>query len=233
MKVTEIVTRVRSAIDELTQSGTDFLLESEDEANMTKIIIDKIGYALQYVIENAPLEKLDSNVFEQPTAEELGGFSISTTDTDNMVAKMKLPEDLLRIIEARLSSWSQFPEPESDKSQVFLMQQDKYARGSWDRPVNILTWEGSDRYLYMYCAKTASDTLNLTFIRKPKLEDIPADGKDKDGHEIDVDVPTQLQTSLIYQVAGLTMVAFREDIAASLFAIAQRYLDPSRISKEE
>jgi len=41
-------------------------------------------------------------------------------------------------------------------------------------------------------------------------------------------VPTQLEASLIYQIAALTMVAFREEVAASLFAIAQRYLDPEQ-----
>ena len=233
MKVTEIVTRVRAAIDELTQDGTDFENKTEDELNLTRIIIDKIGYALQHIIEHAPLEKLDSDMFEELTAEELAdSFSIDTADAESMVAKVKLPKDLLRIVEARLSSWSQFPVPEPDTSQVYLMQQDKYARGSWDRPVTILTWHGSDKYLEMYCAKTANDTLNFTFIRKPKVEDIPASGKDEHGEEIEISVPSQLQASLIYQVAGLTMVAFREDIAASLFAIAQRYLDPEQSNRQ-
>ena len=43
--------------------------------------------------------------------------------------------------------------------------------------------------------------------------------------QTDVDVPTKLEASLIYQVAGLTMMAYREDIAGTLLAISKRYMD--------
>lgn len=220
LTVGTIVSQVRSAIDEVMQNDSDFLRESNDELNLTDIIISKIGFALQHVVENAPVEKLDSDAFETLSSEEAGGFSVDGT---SLVGKLKIPTDLLRIIDARLSSWTRFPIPVTDMSQVALMQQDEYARGSYDRPVNILTYEGTDRYLMMYCAKTASDTLNFTFIRKPKADEYSADNPNKE-----VKVPSLLEASLIYQIAGLTMVAFREEVAASLFAIAQRYLDPEQ-----
>ena len=225
MTVQEIVTRVRAAIDELMENDSQFLRQSTDEMNLTRVIIDKIGYALQHIMENAPLDKLDSDVFEELTAEELAiRFSI----TEDLVGVLKLPTDYLRIIEARLSSWSQFPVPESDKSQVYLMQQDQYARGSWDRPVNILTYRGADKTLEMYCAKTAQDTLNFVFIRKPD----PA-SYDAEHMSADVKVPKSLEASLIYQIAGLSMVAFREDVAATCFAIAARYMDPENARNVE
>jgi len=226
MTVGEIVTRVRSAIDELMENDSDFLRETADEKNLTRTIVDKIGYALQHIFENAPTDKLGDDVFETLTAEELTGFSVDAT---SLVARLRLPKDLLRIVEARLSSWSHFPTPESDRSQVYLMQQDEYARGSWDRPVNILTYQGADRYLEMYCARAASDTLNFTFIRKPKTVSYDSD----EDLETEVNVPSRLEASLIYQVAALTMVAFREDIAGNLFAIAARYLDPEQNRTEE
>ena len=172
MTVQEIVTRVRAAIDELMQNDSQFLRQSTDEANLTSVIVDKIGYALQHLLEIAPLDKLDSDVYEELTPQELQtNFSIDS----ELVGRVKLPKDLLRIIEARLSSWSHFPIPVSDTSQVYLMQQDKYARGSWDRPVNILTYIGADKTLEMYCAKESSDTLNFVFIRKPDMSNIDTD----------------------------------------------------------
>ena len=101
------------------------------------------------------------------------------------------------------------------------MQQDQYARGSWDRPVNILTFNGSDKVLEMYCAKTSSDTLQFVYIAKPVIDNIDMDHLD----QTDVNVPTKLEASLIYQVAGLTMMAYREDIAGTLLAISKRYMD--------
>ena len=225
MTVQEIVTRVRAAIDELMENDSAFIRQTTDEANLTRVIVDKIGYALQHIFETAPIEKFDSSVFEEYNSTELASnFSIDST---TLVGKLTLPTGLLRIVTARLSSWSHFPIPEPDTSQVYLMQQDTYARGSWDRPVNILTYSGTARVLEMYCAKTASDTLRFVFIRKP--EEKTTTGEDPQQY---YDVPPALEASLIYQIAGLTMLAFKEDVAASLFAIADRYLDKEQVKGE-
>lgn len=217
MTVQEIVTRVRAAIDELMENGSQFLGQSTDEANLTRVIVDKIGYALQHIIETAPIEKLGEEMIETlSTAEMRDSFSIDS----ELVGHLILPPSMLRLVEARLSTWSLFPVPEPDTSQVWLMQQDQYARGSWDRPVNILTYTNGNRELRMYCAKTSSDTLQFAYIGRPNLTNV-----DEDHMSTNVSVPAQLQAALVYQVAGLTMVAFREDVAASLFDVAQRYLD--------
>lgn len=224
MTVSEIVKRVRAAIDELMQNDSDFLRQSEDEKNLTSVIIDKIGYALQYVLENAPIDRLDDDMLETLTGTALtNSFSINGT---SLVATLILPTDLLRIVEARLSSWSRFPVPEPDTSQVYLMQQDQYAKGSWDRPVNILTYNASGKkILEMYCAKENSDTLRFVFIRKPSLTNVDADHP-----TTDVSVPSQLEASLIYQIAGLAMTAFKDELAGSFFAIAAKYMDPDRVN---
>lgn len=210
---------MRAAIDEMMGNDATFIASSEDEQNLTRIIVDKIGYALQDVIENAPIEKLDNSLFDTLSQTEEAGFSIDAT---NNVAQLKLPADLLRIIVARLSSWSQSPIPENDNSQVYLMQQDPYARGSWDRPVSILTNHGKDRYLEMYSAKTASDTLNFSFVRKPQMPTI--DVTSAESMNTTITVPSMLEEALIYQVAGLTMVAFKDDSASMFFAIANKNL---------
>ena len=216
MTVGNIVTRVRAAIDELMENDSDFLRYSNDETNLTRVIVDKIGYALQHVFENAPEDKLDSSVYEEFSPSELANnFSI---DAD-LVGHVTLPTGLLRIVTARLSSWSHFPIPEPDTSQVFLMQQDTYARGSCDRPVNILT-AGE---LLMFCAKESTDTLKFVFIKKPTATYSP------DSPSTVVNCPAALEASLIYQIAGMAMTAFREDIASTLFAIAARYLDPKDV----
>lgn len=221
MQVQEIVKRVRLAIDEYTLEGTSFAQLTTDEQDLTRIIVDKIPYALQQVIEEAPLDKLDDDMFETLSSAQIASnFELVTIGTDKM-GRLKLPDDYLRIVEARLSSWSHYPIPEPSTSQVYLMQQDQYARGSWDRPVNILTFDGSDRVLEMYCAKTSSDTLQFVYIAQPDIDNIDMDHLD----QTDVDVPTKLEASLIYQVAGLTMMAYREDIAGTLLAISKRYMD--------
>ncbi len=218
MRVSEIVTRVRATIDELMVNDSGFLTESEDEKNLTQVIIDKISYGLQHVIEEAPLERIDSGLFEMlTTAQMASSFSI---DGASKVGTLKLPDDVIRVVEARLSSWSQFPVPVSDTTQVAIMQQDQYARGSWDRPVNVMTYDRTGKaQLLMYSAKTAADTLIFVFIRKPTVPEPTQAVPDPE-----VGVPSRLEAAFIYQVAGLAMVAFREDVAASLFTVAEKEL---------
>lgn len=214
MTVEEIVRRVRSAIDELMVNDSEFLGQSSDEQNLTAAIIDKIPYALTYVIENAPEEKLDGDILESLTLAELSGVTIAA----GQPVKVKLPKDVIRVVSARLSSWSQSPVPVNESSQEYLMQQDEYARGSWDRPVNAIAYHGGDRYLELYSAKDGSDQIETSIVRRP------ASGGTAGGGQDDVVVPVRLEAAFIYQIAGLTMVAFREQIAASLFAIAREHI---------
>lgn len=218
MTVEDIVSKVRSAIDELSLTGTSVADITGDGDNLTRIIVDKIGYALVFVLENAPLDKMDSDTFKSLSQEQIS--SLFSIDGTTLVGMLKLPTDVLRIVEARLSSWSHFPIPVPDTSVVCLMQQDQYARGSYDRPVNVFTYNGTtDRLLEMYCARTASDTLIFRYIAKPDTSNI-----DTDHMSIDIDLPSKLEAALVYQVAGLTLLAYREESAASMFSMARQYL---------
>ena len=217
MTIATIVERVRAAIDELMENESGFLRESTDEANLTAVIKDKIGYALLYVLEHAPQDMLDADSFEVLTPEEVDAMFTPAADPATNMALLVLPDDLLRIVDARLSTWPYYPLPEPDTSQVALMQQDEYARGSWDRPVNILSRNASGkRVLKMYCGRTASDTLVFSFLRKPDTSGY-AGGSDS----TEVDVPERLEAALIYQIAGLTMLAFNDSHANALLEVAR------------
>lgn len=212
---------MRSAIDELT-NDSEFVYSSSDEENLETIIIDKIPYALIYVIENAPEEKLDSSMvikLELPAGEPAG------TVAGGMVSVL-LPDGVLRLMSARLTSWSLSPLPVSEHSQEYLMQQDQYAKGSWDRPVSAVRYKGTSRYLELYSARDAYDLPEVSYIAKPTVGDTS-------DPETDVDVPTRLEAAFIYQIAALTMVAFREEVAKQLFGIAQNYLFSTITNREQ
>ena len=218
---------MRSAIDELTANDSQHITSSGDVQNMDRIIVDKIGDALIHIYEEAPLGKL-TDVFDKLSAQEVSLFSL---DSDTLVAKITLPDNFLRFVSARLSSWSHYPIPEDATSPVAMMQQDQYAKGSWDRPVIIMSVSNKNRYLEMYCAKTSEDTLSFTFIRKPTVPTV--DVTSTSSMEQDIDVPAKLEAAYIYHVAALTEAAFREDIADALMAISQRYLDQNATNTEQ
>ncbi len=221
MQVKEIVARVRSAIDEVMENDSDFLAESSDEQNLTSIIIDKIPYALTYIVENAPDDKLDGGALDSLTTDELDGLAIAA----GQPVKVKLPENVIRVVSARLSSWSQSPVPVSESSQEYLMQQDEYARGSWDRPVSAIAYHGKDRYIELYSARADSDNVVISIVRKPTATDIS-------DPETEIGIPVRLEAAYIYQISGLVMVAFREQVSETLFRIAQQYLASTVSSRE-
>ncbi len=225
MQVLEIVRQVKSAIDELTQDGTNFQFSTEDSENLSQVIKDKIQYGLEYIIEHAPVGMMNDS-FSSLTGAELANFTI---DANSLVATLVLPDSVLRIVDARLSSWPYFPIPEEVYSQTYLMQLNEYARGSWDMPVNIIAYNNEGRrVLEMYCAKVAEgkdkDTLKFTCIRKPAIQN--------SGSDASIDVPSKLTAALVYHVAGLTMTAFREDIAQNLFGIARSYMGIAQPQEE-
>ena len=213
MQVQVIVKYVRSAIDEVMANDSEFLNASSDEKNLRDIIVDKIPYALTYVLENAPEDMLGDDSFSALTSTETSGVTVAA----GQMVKVKLPSDVIRVVSARLSSWSQSPVPVSESSQEYLMQQDSYARGSWDRPVIAIAYHGAYRYLELYSAKANNDEIEASVIRKPTIGDTSVD-------TTNISVPTRLEGAFIYQIAGLTMVAFREQVATTLFKIAREYM---------
>ena len=70
-------------------------------------------------------------------------------------------------------------------------------------------------------AKDASDKPEISYIPKPTIASVATM---EEQMETDVAVPTRLDAAFIYQIAALVMVAFREEVAKSLFSIAQQYL---------
>lgn len=219
MQVQKIVERVRLAIDEMTAYAGDFANETVDSENLDDVIRDKIPYALIFILENAPEDKLDDTILGTMTSEETSGVTISAGEP----VKVKIPDDVVRVLSARLSSWSQSPVPVNESTQEYLMQQDEYARGSWDRPVTAIAYRNKDRYLELYSAKEDTDELLISLVRKPSIGDTSV-------ATTDVSVPVRLEAAFIYQIAGLTMEAFQEQIAGDLFGIATKYL--TGISKE-
>lgn len=210
MRLEEIETRVRGVIDELAANDSGFINESMDERNVTAVIRTNIPYALTYLLENAPVEKLDETGISGEGSYVAGTFSIDA----NMMGQARLPDNVLRIVSARLSSWKQSPVPVNEQSEEYLMQGDEYARGTWDRPVTAVVHRQGSRWIELYSARTANDTLILLVYKKPDLSNMEQEG---------VGVPQALEGAFIYHLAGLVLTAFRDEHAGNLFAIAKDY----------
>ena len=207
MNVSEIVYRVKAAIGEVVNLDNPRLAEGVNSDNLEHIIVDKISYAFEWVIQNAPISLLEGSL---------------TTQLDSRLAVRKddgsievvLPDDVLRIVSARLSSWFVSPPISDEHSEVAAMQMYPCSKGTYDSPACALYSEDGEQILRMYSACGKDDKIYVSVIRKPTTTSVdPADGTKS------LDVPSRLEASFIYYISALTMQAMGEN-AQSFFEIA-------------
>ena len=207
MNVSEIIYRVKAAIGEVVNLDNPRLAEGVNSDNLEYIIVDKISYAFEWVIQNAPISLLEGSL---------------TTQLDSRLAVRKddgsievvLPDDVLRIVSARLSSWFVSPPISDEHSEVAAMQMYPCSKGTYDSPACVLYSEDGKQILRMYSAWGKDDKVYVSVIRKPTTIAVdPADGTKS------LDVPSRLEASFIYYISALTMQAMGEN-AQSFFEIA-------------
>lgn len=198
--IQQIVDEVRIKYDEISSNESD-MIGTTDDSDMDTIIKSCISEAYRFVTVNADLSMLEGKQLEE------AGFTID----DDMVGHVRLPEDFLRGITFRLSSWnSSASDIITEDTPEYRMQSDPYACGTWQQPVAALVHTASGRELELYKAKTKEDTLK-SFVYIPNWE----------RSEESIDIPNQLAEAFIYYVAGLTATSFREDVANDFFKVAR------------
>ena len=210
MNVSEIIYKVKAAIDELTTLDYPKLAESVNLENIELIIVDKIPYALEWVIQNAPATLLTGDL---TTSYNNSGLIFKIND--DLSCNVDLPTTTIRILSARLSSWVYSPEISDEHSETAAMQSYAASRGTWDNPACVIYNENGKQVLKMFSAKTKDDTYYLTLALKPDVSFTDT----WDGETI-VPIPERLSASFIYYIAGLTTLAMKEDVSKALLDIA-------------
>ena len=207
MNVSEIVYRVKAAIGEVVNLDNPRLAEGVNSDNLEHIIVDKISYAFEWVIQNAPISLLEGNLTTQLDSR----FAVSKGDGS---IEVTLPDDVLRIVSARLSSWVLSPPVSDEHSEVAAMQMYPCSKGTYDNPACVLYSEDGKQILRMYSVYDRDDKAYVSVIRKPSTISVDsADGTKS------LDVPSRLEASFIYYISALTMQAMGEN-AQSFFEIA-------------
>lgn len=205
-----IVLKVRSCFDEFEWNDTPLFDDEEDEVNLDLNILSKVPDALAWVYQNCDADLLEDG-------EEIQADSSNFSIDDRMVGHLRLPSDVMRIISVRLSSWKYAPTGIiSERSEAYKLQSDRYACGTWERPVAALVTVPGGRELELYSARTADDTLRYC-LYLPVPGDLEEDGGT-------VSVPDILVPAFIYQVAALTLTAYREELATTFFSLAKERL---------
>ena len=210
MNVSEIIYKVKAAIDELSTLDYPKLAESVNLENIDLIIVDKIPYALEWIIQNAPATLLTGDL-----TESFNNSGLVTKVSGDYVFEIELPSTTLRVVSARLSSWMFTPEMSDEHSDVAAMQMYPTSRGTWDNPACVIYNENGKQILRMFSGKTKEDNYYITLALKPDVSFTDTwDG------ETEVAIPERLTASFIYYIAGLTTLAMKEDVSKSLLELA-------------
>ena len=210
MNVSEIIYKVKAAIDELSTLDYPKLAESVNLENIDLIIVDKIPYALEWIIQNAPATLLTGDL-----TESFNNSGLVTKVSGDYVFEIELPSTTLRVVSARLSSWMFTPEMSDEHSDVAAMQMYPTSRGTWDNPACVIYNENGKQILRMFSGKTIDDVYYITLALKPDVSFTDT----WDGEAI-VPIPERLTASFIYYIAGLTTLAMKEDVSKSLLELA-------------
>ena len=210
MNVSEIIYKVKAAIDELSTLDYPKLAESVNLENIDLIIVDKIPYALEWIIQNAPATLLTGDL-----TESFNNSGLVTKVSGDYVFEIELPSTTLRVVSARLSTWMFTPEISDEHSDVAAMQMYPTSRGTWDNPACVIYNENGKQILRMFSGKTRDDVYYITLALKPDVSFTDT----WDGEAV-VPIPERLTASFIYYIAGLTTLAMKEDVSKSLLELA-------------
>lgn len=199
-----IVKKVRVKIDEIAANESEMMDTSSDNVNLDTVIKSCIAEAYKMVSMLADISMVEGK----------DGSSSTLTIGADLVGKVSLPTDFIRLVGVRLSSWiSAKSAAIPEDSPEYRMQSNKWVCGSPNRPVVALVNGKNGRVLELYKAGYTTDTLaSFTYIAS-----ISDDATS-------VQISEQLADAFIYFIAGLTMATFREDVANDFFKIGRNLL---------
>jgi len=199
--IDEIISLARAKLDEIGLNDSEMAETDTDNANVNTIIKSCIADAYRTVAMLADVALIE--------AKDGSGATLSIDS--NLVGKISLPSDFLRLVSVRLSSWvSSRDTAVPEDSDLYRMQSNKWVCGSPDMPVAALVNGPDGRALELYKAASTGDTLrSFTYVASI----------DKNASE--VNISDQLADAFIYFVAGLTAVSLQEPVADNLLKIAR------------
>lgn len=227
MDITDIVSRVRKAIDEEAVDNASFGNASAgDSSKMDNIIKASIGTALQWVCENAPTSLLggtDDTTEGEPVQT---GIMVDNDEPDvsaiegQTAGKITLGADFIKLARVRVSDWHRaITVPISEDSEEYLQLYDTNgATATADRPQAALIAK-STRELEIW-PWSSGKSVSLTYVAA--AEPAPITEEDEQHQEVIVGYafPPRAASAIIYYIAFLVLSAYGDARAARMLEIA-------------
>lgn len=196
ISVEELVSLVRTAIDE-NRTEHEYLVTETDNMELDEIIRSNILHSVRFILESCPVSML------LPIA--LDVKEVSQSKNDDGSGCVLIPDDFLRLVSFKLSSWNRAVVNVADEgSGIELMQRNGYTRGTPIKPVCVYSHDdiGNRIIEYFTAGKEVDgmynhDVQHFLYVMVPSIEE------DEEGNDT-VILPHLLKFAVIYYCAGLT-----------------------------
>lgn len=211
MTVKEIIKAVRYCIDEEAANFSDLASVTNGEStSMDNIIRAKINDALRWVCLYAPSDMLSSSSSTTATDGVITtkkykeGDSGVKKDTQNNILMITLDSVPLRITRVMGEGWHRgVLNPYNEDSDEFAMMYDASEKGTIDLPrVGIVHSQPPVLYI-----QPSATEVTVMVVSNPTLGDTTSD-------DTTVDIPAKAETSFIYYIAYLVMIAYENNTKA-------------------
>ena len=201
--VDTIVDDVKKCIDDIGVNDADFIAGS-DNADMATIIESKIGDALRFVNLHADVGYLEPTIVIKEGTDE--GVAVAKGVVD-----YTLPTDFLRMVYAKLGDWLfAVTEPIYYTEKEYATLKNPITTGYPDNPKVAIT---ANKHLELYTTKSSEVILTFGYIGETVQI---SEGENKDKWPI----PNKLYRAVIYYIAGLTLLTYKDAHADSLLNMA-------------
>ena len=205
LNYSDIINKVRLKLDEIGINESEMLAAVEDNTNLNSVIESYIKQAYEYIMLNASLSLIDGKD---------GSSAATTIDSSNLVCTVKVPNDFMRLINIRLSSWkSSLSNLITEDSPEYRAQSNKWLCGSSECPVVAIVHKTNGRHFELYKAETNSDKLSV-FSYVPTLDESSES----------VSIPNELAEAFICYIAALTLTTFKDEQANGFISITNNIL---------
>lgn len=224
MTGSDIVTKVRLAIDEVLQNKAALVTTADDneKAILDSIILSCINNALIWVAIYAPynmITGLSSWISDD-------WQSVVTDDaTPNRRTTITLTEKFVRLVRVRLPSWHcAVMTPVEEDSDEYIEQYDETAMATAELPVAAVI-HTAPKKIECYPGLSeeeveAGAVPDITYLITPEY--------DEDDEDANIEIPALLQPALIYYTAYLTLSALRDSQNTEMLRIALQMLGLSK-----
>ena len=202
----EIITAVKTVIDELGVNDADFLGESSQDS-LDEVIKSKILESVEQIYKTASWHLLDGMPITEPK------FEINT----NLSATLQLPKDFLRLVAVQISDWKFTVNTYAmEDSPIHRRQLNIHSRGTADKPICVLCKNNDGDYLELFSAVSNEATLiKSLYVAKPEFSEIK--------YQLRLSICEKLETSIYYRIAGLTLMTFGDTRANELITLSTVY----------